>query len=241
MPKANGIASGEVLVYDGQPVLLTRKRIKDLYLRVSRDGRVTLSAPLRMAQDRILSFLAKNWAWAQEKQRETRAHRETKRTREYRTGDKILVWGVACELVVRRAEGNTASVCQKGDRVLLYISPRATREQREAVLEGWYRALLERAVPPVLARCERVVGKCAREWHIRKMKTRWGTCNVAAARIWLNLQLAKHNPEALEYVVMHELTHLWVRNHGADFKARMDVYYPDWRRVKKELNQGAEQ
>ena len=116
--------------------------------------------------------------------------------------------------------------------------PHATREQREAVIEGWYRTLLARAIPAVLARCEQVVGKRVKEWHIRKMKTRWGTCNVIAARIWLSLALVKHAPEALEYVVTHELTHLWVRNHGSAFKAHMDIYYPDWRRVKKELNRG---
>lgn len=232
----NMACNEEILIYAGQPVLLSRKRIKNIYLRVSRDGRVALSAPARMPREAIVAFLAKHWAWAKMKQAE-RCEKSAAQ-QQYETGDRISVWGISCELIVRPAEGRMATVCQKGSHVLLCVPPHATREQREVVIEGWYRTLLARAIPAVLARCEQVVGKRAKEWHIRKMKTRWGTCNVIAARIWLSLALVKHAPEALEYVVTHELTHLWVRNHGSAFKARMDIYYPDWRRVKKELNRG---
>ena len=235
------MSDGEVMVYDGEPVLLTRKRIKNMYLRIAPDGRVSISAPLGAPRETILAFLAKNWAWAKKKQADKRAYFERgKREHQYQTGERILVWGVVCELVVRCVEGSNASVCRKGNRVFLDVPSFATHDQRRAVIEGWYRALLQRAVPAVLARCERIVGKKAKEWRIRNMKTRWGTCNVAVARVWLNLQLAKYKPEALEYVVTHELTHLWVKNHGADFKARMDACYPDWRRVKKELNDSAD-
>ena len=90
-----------------------------------------------------------------------------------------------------------------------------------------------RVVPPLLARAESIVGKRAAEWHIKNMKTKWGTCNICAHRIWLSLHLAKYPLPCLEYIIIHELTHLWERYHNAHFKSLMDRFCPDWRERKK--------
>ena len=71
------------------------------------------------------------------------------------------------------------------------------------------------------------------------MKTRWGSCNIRAHRIWLNLELAKKSPECLEYVLVHELVHLHERYHNENFKRLMDKYYPEWRHSKNLLNSAA--
>ena len=81
-----------------------------------------------------------------------------------------------------------------------------------------------------------IVGKSAAEWRIKNMKTKWGTCNIRARRIWLNLQLAKYPVSCLEYIIIHELTHLWERYHNAHFKSLMDKFCPDWRERKKTVN-----
>jgi predicted metal-dependent hydrolase len=230
----------ELFSYDGQLVKVTRKRMKNMYLRVQKpDGHVEISAPNRMARADIISFLAKNWEWVNKKQQAMR-ERPASPERRYVSGDRIPIWGQYLELVVRPATGNQAAIYQKEDRVLLYVPDYATREQRREIVNGWYRRMLEKAIPALLPRCEAIVGKRAAECRIRNMKTRWGTCNVLKARVWLNLQLAKYKPEALEYVMLHELTHLWEHNHGPAFKARMDQYCPDWRQVKHELNTNAD-
>jgi predicted metal-dependent hydrolase len=68
------------------------------------------------------------------------------------------------------------------------------------------------------------------------MKTKWGSCNREAARIWLNLELAKKDPACLEYVVVHEMAHLLERNHGKRFAKLMDSLLPDWRARRDALN-----
>ena len=68
------------------------------------------------------------------------------------------------------------------------------------------------------------------------MTTRWGTCNTATKKIWLNLQLAKKPIDCLEYVILHELAHIKVRNHGEDFVNIMNLYMPYWREIRKKLN-----
>lgn len=79
------------------------------------------------------------------------------------------------------------------------------------------------------------MGLHANEWRIRDMKTRWGTCNIRERRIWLSLHLAKYPPQCLEGVITHELVHLLERGHNKRFYHFMDLFYPDWRTVKKML------
>lgn len=80
------------------------------------------------------------------------------------------------------------------------------------------------------------MGVSVSEWGVKRMKTRWGTCNPVAKRIWINLELAKTHPRCLEYIVVHEMTHLLERNHNKRFKSYMDKFLPNWPSIKDELN-----
>ena len=122
--------------------------------------------------------------------------------------------------------------------ILRLLAPaNSTQAQRGHLLEEFYRRQLKQAVPGLLEKYIPVVGRAPAEWRIRNMKTRWGTCNTKEGRIWLNLNLTKKHPDCLAYVIVHELTHLHVPNHSKAFWARMDVYYPRWREVRKLLNE----
>ena len=110
-----------------------------------------------------------------------------------------------------------------------------TEDEKQAQKEAYKKKLLE-VLPQVIRKCERITGLHALEWKLRDMKTRWGSCNIQKKRIWLNIQLAAYPRECLEYVVTHELVHLLVPGHGKEFWAYMDRFFPEWRRVRKELN-----
>jgi predicted metal-dependent hydrolase len=75
-----------------------------------------------------------------------------------------------------------------------------------------------------------------RKWSIRRMKTKWGSCNQETGHIWLNVELAKKHPEGLEYLTVHEMTHLLERSHGPNFSMLMDKHLPDWRARRDRLN-----
>ena len=81
-----------------------------------------------------------------------------------------------------------------------------------------------------------VLGVQADRWGVKRMKTKWGSCNIKAARIWLNLDLARKAPECLEFIVVHELVHLHERHHNERFMTLMDKYLPDWRERRTLLN-----
>jgi len=73
-------------------------------------------------------------------------------------------------------------------------------------------------------------------WKLRRMKTLWGVCHFSKRQITYARQLALKPRELVEYVVVHELTHLKAHNHGPAFKALMDARLPNWRSLRRRLN-----
>ena len=132
--------------------------------------------------------------------------------------------------------GAEAALVLSGDEAILTVRKESTASQREAFVNEWYRTLLKEKIEIYLPKWENITGLHCDSWQTKYMTTRWGTCNTKTRKIWLNLQLAKKPIECLEYVILHELAHLKVRNHSKDFVAIMDQYMPYWRETKKLLN-----
>ena len=118
----------------------------------------------------------------------------------------------------------------------MFVRPNTGMEKREAILDEWYRQRLKDIIPSLIAQYEKTMKVQLSEFGIKKMKTRWGTCNIQANRIWLNLELAKKPKECVEYVVVHEMVHMLERQHNERFIALIDKYLPKWRFYKEELN-----
>ncbi len=125
------------------------------------------------------------------------------------------------------------------DMLEMRVRSGTDRGKRLRILEEWYRYQLKQQVPELITRWEKVIGVPVKEWGIKKMKTRWGTCNIKAGRIWLNLELAKKPQKCLEYIVVHEMTHLLERYHNARFYRFMDSWMPDWRDYRDILNRSS--
>ena len=119
--------------------------------------------------------------------------------------------------------------------IYLPVPKRSTKEKRESILTEFYRLQLKKALPPILDKCIKIVGKTPSKISIRKMKN-WGNCRQDG-RITLNLNLSKKDPICLEYVIIHELCHLIEFNHSKKFKKLMDEYCPNWKEIKKILNE----
>lgn len=217
-------------------IAVTKKNIKNMYIRVlPPDGKVQITAPYSAENDAIRMFAVSRIAWVK-KQRENFKAQARQTKRQYVTGESYYVWGRRYRLDVRYSNVRN-EVSLMGGRVVLQVRRESTLEQREHVLNEWYREQLKRKLPEVVQKCEQIVGVHASEWKIKNMRTKWGTCNIDRKRIWLNLQLAKKTPDCLAYVVTHELVHLLERNHNEQFQKHMDTFFPNWRVVKATLNQ----
>lgn len=226
----------EKIVLSGITISVTKKSIKNMYIRVvPPDGKVQITAPYTVSDDSIRGFAISKISWIK-KQRKCFGEQSRQTKRQYITGESYYLWGKRYRLDVRYS--NTGNqVYLAGGKMVLQVRKDSTSKQRENVLNEWYRKQIKKVVPNVLKKCESIVGVQAEEWHIKNMRTKWGTCNIEKKRIWLNLQLVKKTPECLEYVIIHELVHLLERHHNDKFYEYMNSFYPSWREIKDNLNQ----
>jgi len=216
-----------------------RKRIKHLYLGVSRDdGRVKVSAPLRVSDAALAGFVLSKQQWINKQRANLQAlqAKQASTQLQFVSGEHHYYRGERYQLNVVSEKSSSRVAIRNNQYLDLYIHANAHRDQRCKLLTEWYRHELKRLVLPLINKWQTEVDVDVKEWNIKQMKTRWGTCNITARRIWLNLELIKKPPTCLEYVLVHELVHLLERSHNARFKAYMDRFMPDWRERKRLLN-----
>lgn len=212
------------------------KDIKNVHLSVHPPvGRVRISAPSRMDLDTIRVFAISKLDWIRQ-QRQKLHEQEREPPREYVERESLYLWGKRYLLAVSEEEG-APSVEVHHRRLLLRVRPGAGEEKRQAVMEEWYRAQLRQAVPAVIARWQPVLGVEVARFFIRRMRTKWGSCNPTTGSIRLNTDLAKKPRECLDYVAVHEMVHLLEPTHNARFIALMDRVKPNWRSERDGLNQ----
>jgi len=219
----------------GISVEVVRKKIKNLHLGVyPPEGRVRVAVPLKIDDEAVRLAVISKLGWIKRKQKEF-AEQPRQSQREMVSGESHYYLGQRYRLnVIEHSGANLVRL--KGKTIDLYVRPKADQARREAVLNQWYRQQIKQLIPDLLTKWEPVVGVQAAEWGIKKMKTRWGTCNIGAKRIWLNLELAKKPIQCLEYILVHELVHLLERRHNDRFRDLMDKFMPQWRLHRGTLN-----
>jgi predicted metal-dependent hydrolase len=223
------------LIINDIKISVEKKNIKNLYLKVlPPDGQVHISAPKRMTDQQINSFANSKLDWIIN-QKEKFIQQPEQKVLSYVTGEVISLWNKDYQLEVLNTD-KKSKVIVKEDKIYLYVQETSDIDLREKLINTWYYNQLKNIIPFLSPQWEEKIGVHAKEWSIRNMKTRWGTCNVRDQRICLNLQLAKKSIPCLEYVIVHELVHLLERSHNHVFKAYMDQFMPDWRMRKAELN-----
>ena len=212
-----------------------QKDIKNIHLSVYPPaGKVRIAAPLRMDIDTIRVYALSKLSWIRKQQTKLRgqdreAPREfLNRESHYYNGKRFLLEVVEFEAPPK--------IELKHSTLVLYASPGTTIEKRQRIIDEWYRAQLKIVLPELIEKWETKLNVNVAAYGIKKMKTKWGSCNREAKRIWLNLELAKKPQECLEYVVVHEMVHLLERKHNNVFLAYMNEYLPKWRSHKDELN-----
>lgn len=226
---------GELLVRDLR-VEVVRKAIKNLHLGVyPPNGRVRVAVPLAVSDDAVRLAVIGRLAWIRRQQ--ARFHAQPRHSRrEMVSGESHWFMGRRYRLIITEQDGRTAVALRGNAYLELRVPPGTTADVREEVLHRWYRTRLRAMVPPLLAKWQPVLGVEASAVGIRRMKTRWGSCNPDAGRVWLNLELAKKPAVCLEYILVHELAHLLERRHDERFIALMDRHLPSWRLQRDVLN-----
>jgi len=220
----------------GLKVEVVRKNIKNLHLGVyPPNGRVRIAVPLAVSDDAVRLAVIGKLGWIR-RQREkfTGQPRQTKR--DMVNGESHYVFGRRYRLTLIVSKGRPRIVLKTNTKMEMYLPARTNVATRRSVLDRWYREELRAAAGPLLEQWQEKLGVHLSFWGVKRMKTKWGSCNHRTKRVWVNSELAKKPLECLEYIVVHELVHLLEPNHGNRFISLMDKHLPDWRQRRKLLD-----
>ena len=221
----------------GMQVDVVRKDIKNLHLGVyPPEGRVRVAAPLRVDDEAVRLAVITNLPWIKRQQTRFRSQERQSpwdyiyRETHYFLGKRYLL------NVIEHAGPPRVEISNKA-RIDLYLPAGSDAGRREQVMLRWYRKELKALIGPLVDTWQETLWVTVDDWGVKKMKTKWGSCNIEARLIWLNLELAKKPIRCIEYVVVHEMVHLLERNHTDRFRELMDRFMPQWRHYRDMLNQ----
>lgn len=227
------------LTVSGIEIQIIRKAIKNLHLSVNPpDGNVRVSVPPHLSDDNVRLAIVTRLSWI--KQHRKNFQEQPRQTpREMVTGETHFYQGQRYRLELKTLPKNQKQRIEiaSGQKMILFIHANSSIEKREAILTEWYRVQLKAQTEKLFAKWMPIIGQSPESWGIRKMKTKWGSCNTDSRRIWLNLELAKKPIECQEYILVHELIHLIERRHNDRFRELMKHHLPQWRNLRDRLNQ----
>ena len=204
-----------------------RKNMKNIYLKVEKNADVVVSAPPRTPNYLIKKLIRDNIDEIKLRRNNILMNGYT--VKQYVTGEKHIIFGK--EFVLEVKLGNKNVVRLSDDKIILVIKDKD--QDREQIVTSYLRKVLYNKALEFSNKYEKIMGVLAEQLSIKKMKTRWGTCNIEAKRIWINYELIKYPIECLEHIVVHELTHLLETNHTPRFYALLGKYYPNFRENDK--------
>jgi hypothetical protein len=221
----------------GMSIDLVRKSIKNLHLAVyPPDGRVRVAAPWHVSDDAIRLAVATRIAWINRQRRNFKAQ-ERQAERHYISGETHYFLGRGYRLQVTSGGASYRVRLGGSNKLELVVPTGADRDARERAMLRWHRRELRKRAEAAAAKWAARLGVAIPHIGIKRMRTKWGTSIPSAKRVWLNLELAQKPPRCLAYIVLHELVHFRHRQHGDEFVAELDLLMPNWRTVKRALNE----
>jgi len=215
---------------------LVHKEIKNIHLAVyPPTGRVRISAPFKVNEDTIRLFAISKLGWIKRNQRKfEKQERQTKR--EFKNRESHYYNGKRYLLNIIEHDFPPKVTLQSKTYINMFVRKGTTIAKRNEVMNEWYREQLKKKIPVLIEKWEKKIGIKVKDWGVKLMKTKWGSCNNKERRIWLNLELAKKPVHCLEYIIVHEMVHLFERHHNERFLYYLDRFFPNWKKIKNELN-----
>ena len=219
-----------------------RKRIKNLYIKIKKNGGVEITAPTSIKEEVIHNFFSTKINWIKKHQKKILSSYQP--PLQYVDGEIHYWLGRPYRLEInpgnKKYKESPIQIIERDEttenKIILTTKANSTTTKRQALIEQWYRERLHEFIANTAPEWEKRLGVQA-TWLVKKMKTRWGSCNPRAKRIWINLELIKRSPQAIEYVMVHELIHFFERGHNRRFYQLMSQYFPNWKQEKEKLLQ----
>ncbi|WP_308009717.1 SprT family zinc-dependent metalloprotease [uncultured Fusobacterium sp.] len=206
-------------------------------IKINSNGEVVISAPKRVPQKYIEQLIIQKEKWIIEKINSINEYYSNRRPISYANGDKIFYLGKKYILEVIPSEKNFIE--QDEEKIYIYCKKTESADEKKKILEKWFREKISIILENLTIDIGKKVGFLPEEIKIRSMKSRWGSCNTTRKIITYNLHLVEKPISAIEYVVLHELSHIPYPHHQKEFWNFVEKYMPDWKLRKKILNNKA--
>ena len=229
-------ADTEMANIGGIDVEVNRRSIKNIHLSVlPPNGRVRLSVPSKTSEQAIRLAIVNKLAWIKKQQADF-AKQPRQSVREMANGECHYLWGQKYRLAITEASGKFFVQAKGSNKLELAVNDSTTTDNKLKLLNGFYREEMQVSMAKMLPKWQKKLGVAPDSLGIKKMKTKWGSCNIQAKRIWLNLELAKKPIECMEFILVHELVHLHERHHNERFRSLMNKHMPNWKERRDLLN-----
>lgn len=213
---------------------LVRKKVKNINMRINRNGDVTVSAPSYVSANIIEQFVRSNAQRIIDAQKRFADFRN--QTVKYENGDFLYVLGKKYSLQIDYAEKSRYVISE--DSVVFYVNKNSDVQQRRALYDKMLADTAEKLFPKVTGDCLPLFYgriKSVPYLKIRKMRSQWGNCRAAKNTITLNSRLAAYDEEVIKSVVCHELCHFFHQNHSKAFYNLLTSVMPEWKECDRVL------
>ena len=224
-----------IIFVENIKIQITRKKIKNIYLKVKPpEGEIVISAPLKTSDDFIKNFINLKLDWLKTTQAKIQKKSLEKQKHRLLTGEKLKLWDN--EYILNIIYSNSNKLELDGNVLNFYVTENISEVQKINLIKNWYKKEMHLKVSELLPKWESIMNLHVNSFSIKLMKTRWGSCNNPKKKISLNLSLAERPVKYLEYIIVHELSHLKIKNHQKDFWDLVDSYIENSKKIRKELN-----
>ncbi len=222
----------EKIIVQGIEIKILYKKIKNIHLKVTQDGEVLISCPKKIPEQTVYDFINERIKWIIEATKKFEATTKYG-NKKLENGEKHYLFGKELNFKLEEQKVKKAEIYIEDDtNLIMKISPTVSQSTREKHLQNWYTERLISETEKFFEKWEEELGVSKKELVIKKMKGKWGYCECRRRVICLNTELAKRKIEFVEYVVLHELCHLLVPNHGPEFKKLLNKNMPGWQKIK---------
>ena len=217
-------------------VKIARKNIKNIHLKVYRDLSVTLSVPNDVVDSYIVDYLSSKKYWIDKQLNMFEKNSGYNNIGNLKNGSSTQLLGKDLRILVNKGENG---ILLNDKTLTIFVNDVADINKINDIFENWwvefaysiYNQIIEKFMP-IFSKYDIEKPKL----EVKKMNTLWGSCSRKRNVITLNEFLLKANIRCIEYVVLHELTHLLYYGHNQDFYETLTIYMPDWKERKKELD-----
>ena len=217
-----------------------RKKVKNINLRIKPNMEVYISVPMNLHRDYIENFIRSKESWIKSVLKKVEDVKEKQKGFEYNTGEIHKFLGKAYNLTVKTGNFNSVNLVnnEKKPNIILTVNENILEniDEKKKIMEKWYFENAKKLFPQFMEKWLKILDQNVEKVAIKPMKTRWGSCNYVKKYITLNTELIKRTPFEIEYVVLHELTHLKYPNHGKGFYNYVERYIPNYKIAEKMLN-----